>query len=449
MHPILVSFPLSLFFVSVVTTKTLRLFLNAHSFSLPVFTLFLPVFVLTDIVLICTLRLLLRRSDGLRLLGFTLAIVTSLVTFGAATSKLSFFWQTGGEIDWSDTSSFAFTEEGLNVLLSGLSTAITVGAILFVISWIIKNLVNRAVATFIEGVEIQFTSILRFGASRMGWRLPGKREDEGYLLPLRQISSSDGTDEDDDNYEDDEDMLSSEGTLPVDEHHMLSEKSSSRRRLVLSCVAGTILVAFVVNVVMYPDLPYTRVLTTLPLPLLGVFRGESQNCYGGSWPYPELISKSRWEMPNGYFKGWAPGADNKLIRKYRQRRPSWLPDPCEPRLDIHPPVDHNHRRPHEHGSTSDKHACDDFIEHACDDLVDHHHGVYHHYHYVVDHHHHIVDHHHHHHHHNVDHHLYIIDHHHHIDDVDHFDCPADHFNCPVDHFDCLVDDVDGFVEHPD
>ncbi|GAO19190.1 hypothetical protein UVI_02063600 [Ustilaginoidea virens] len=64
--------------------------------------------------------------------------------------------------------------------------------------------------------------------------------------------------------------------------------------------------------------------STLPLPLLAIFLPKPVQC-ATSWPLPELIDKSAWEAPQGYFKGWAPGAANHIIQTYRDRQPDWLP----------------------------------------------------------------------------------------------------------------------------
>lgn len=78
-----------------------------------------------------------------------------------------------------------------------------------------------------------------------------------------------------------------------------------------------------------PGPPYGHVLATLPLALLSMFKVGGmiavEDCQDATWPLPDLVSTNNWEMPNGDFKGWAPGRDNRFIRKYQESTPEWLP----------------------------------------------------------------------------------------------------------------------------
>ncbi|KHN95543.1 sulfatase domain-containing protein [Metarhizium album ARSEF 1941] len=47
-----------------------------------------------------------------------------------------------------------------------------------------------------------------------------------------------------------------------------------------------------------------------------------------TWPLPDLVTRLNWELPDGHFKGWAPGQDNEFIRRYNSRTPDWLPAPA-------------------------------------------------------------------------------------------------------------------------
>lgn len=75
--------------------------------------------------------------------------------------------------------------------------------------------------------------------------------------------------------------------------------------------------------------------TTLPLPLLDIFKSEtidpceeqvllSQN----EWPFPNQTLKAHWQKPRGNFKGWTPGHDSKPARAYKNHHPDWLPQPA-------------------------------------------------------------------------------------------------------------------------
>ncbi|ODA77234.1 hypothetical protein RJ55_06861 [Drechmeria coniospora] len=319
MHPTLASLIFAIFSVSVLSTKLLRLYLNAHSFSAVAFVIFLPIFVLPDAVLICSEWLFLRRKNGtLPFMAFAVACLISLITFFAATSQLSFFWQTGGEIEWSDAASFALHGEGRKVLLSGSGTAIVVSGVILAISWTVQTMLYRAVGILLVTVEDHLVSIFRWTLRKLGWEAYAKQGDESFL-PLREYVYDSDSDSDD---------TASERTLPVGGGNLTPDRPMTRRCLVSWGVAIAALVTFVGNVLIFdPDRPYGRVLTTLPLPLLDTFKTKHIACSGSAWPLPELIQRQNWELPEGYFKGWAPGLDNHFARTYRERRPAWLPRP--------------------------------------------------------------------------------------------------------------------------
>ncbi|EFY91068.1 Sulfatase domain containing protein [Metarhizium acridum CQMa 102] len=341
MYPPLVCFLFAIFFVSVSTTKLLSLSLNAHVFPTGVFVFCLPTFIVPDIVLITLIWILLRRRNGLfALLGFCLAclicfapasalryangcpplrIVCSLVTLGAASSQLGFFYQTGGEIDWGDATTFAFSEEGRKVLLSEGKTPLAFTCVILVVSWLVKFRLCKFVSSALAAVEIYAQSVIRWTASKVGLCKLAKADNESSLLPTQE-------------YEFDSDSESSCDGPPDTTRRRLGKTGSATTRAMhcpgfipwsygIMALSGFLAILILFD----PERPYGRMFTTLPLPLLAVFAPKSIECTSSSWPLPDLIDSSNWESPRGNFRGWAPGAANEIIQQYRDRKPDWLP----------------------------------------------------------------------------------------------------------------------------
>ncbi|KAK4087679.1 hypothetical protein Purlil1_8010 [Purpureocillium lilacinum] len=323
MHPTFVCFIFAVFCVSVLSTKALRLSQNAHSFNIVLFVIYLPVLFLPDLLLICAEWLLLRRKNGILLsvLGVTTACLISATTLFAATSQLSFWWQTGGDIEWADAAAFALHDEGRKVLMSGSGTAMAIGSAIVVVAWITKGVLSRFISAFVASVEARIFALLRWAAVKVGLTKPVKGGvDQNSLLPMQEIYSNDSDSDLDDD-------ASSDRTLPVGDGRPPSERRPTRRRIVTLFLAGTAMLVFSASaLILDTDGPYGRVLTTLPLPLLDIFRGKTISCDGSTWPLPDLVDKALWETPKGNFKGWAPaGVDNRFIRQYREREPDWVP----------------------------------------------------------------------------------------------------------------------------
>ncbi|KAG5984137.1 hypothetical protein E4U55_005936 [Claviceps digitariae] len=317
MYPLLNSFLFAIFFVSVVTTKLLRLFLNSHGFPISIFVFCLPAFLLADVILISTVWALLCRKNGvLGCMGFAVGCVVCLVTLGAASSQFGFYYQTGGEIDWGDATTFAFSEEGRKVLLSEGATPLSFACVILLISFIVKSRLCKLVGSAILSGEMHVLSALRWAARKTCLNMSNKAETESSLLPTRKHDSDSEFD-----YDSDFDNANSE-TL----NKRTSGRILYRHRFVAVSFTGLFVLGLLyITTFLKSDRPYNRMFTTLPLPLLAVFASKSVECSSTSWPLPELIGRQRWENPRGNYKGWAPGAANDIIQRYRQRVPDWLP----------------------------------------------------------------------------------------------------------------------------
>ncbi|KAG6017097.1 hypothetical protein E4U54_008358 [Claviceps lovelessii] len=327
MHPTLTSFLFAIFVISVITTKLLRLFLNAHGFPVPVFVFCLPAFLLADVILISTVWALLCRKNGvLGRLGFAVGFVVSLVTLGAASSQIGFFYQTGGEINWRDATTFAFSDEGRKVLLNEGATPLSFSCVILLIAWIVKSRLCKLCGSALSSGEVHVQSALRWAAAKTCPKRSNKAETESSLLPTREHDS-----DSDFGYDSDSDYADSE-TLnnPMSSHHDAGTRGGRamvcHRVVAVSFTALVFLGLVCISTLFNPDRPYNRMFTTLPLPLLAAFAPNSvEECSLSSWPFPELIERARWENPRGNYKGWAPGAANDINQRYRERVPEWLP----------------------------------------------------------------------------------------------------------------------------
>ncbi|KAL3952679.1 hypothetical protein ACCO45_012622 [Purpureocillium lilacinum] len=301
-RPLFSSFVFSVFFVAVESTKILHVWINTGDFPLAVVLFCLPAFFVIDVALLTAVFLLLRRKIGLlSLVGRVVACLISLVTFGAASSYWGFFWKTGGEIEWADVKSFASDAEGQRVLLSESCTALAFASAILLVAWFAKCYIYAFAAAFVSGAEAHVSAGLRCVARTTGVGMHMLTVPAEPLLP--KLEHDFGSDFEDTNPTS---MLQPEERTP----------HRCRAAHVAPWVVGTAALLLFVSLatMLDPDRPYSRMLETLPLPMAGIFMGKSVHCVDGTWPLPALIAKSRWELPRGDFKGWAPGTDSALAK---------------------------------------------------------------------------------------------------------------------------------------
>lgn len=325
MHPPLVSFLFTVFFISVTATKLLRLLVNAHSFPVAVFIFCLPAFVFTDLVLISTVWALLRRKNGvLGAFGLAVGCIICVVTLGAASSQLGFYYQTGGDIDWGDATSFAFSREGRRVLLSEGATPLSFACAILLISCIVKSRLCKLVGGAMAAGEIHARSVSRWAVTKIGIHRSNKAENESSLLPARERSCDSDFEYDSDDADSEfspNNMAPGRGNM----ENLGGHAMHCPRFVPVGFVLLVVLALLCISTLFDPDRPYNRMFITLPLPLLDAFAPKPIECRSSSWPLPELIDRVRWENPRGNYKGWAPGTANAIIQKYRDRVPEWLP----------------------------------------------------------------------------------------------------------------------------
>ncbi|KOS20118.1 hypothetical protein ESCO_006158 [Escovopsis weberi] len=329
MFPSLAPFAFAVFFISVISTKLLHLTLSAYDIPASVFIFCLPAIFFIDAVLICSVWFLLRRKSAtwLSFFGAVLGLTICLITLTAAASQWGFFYQTGGQVRWADAKAYA-NKDTVKVLLSESNSALAFGSGIVSVAWITRTVLFRFVGAFVTTAEIQIIKTAQFLLARFGRRRKASddsahiKESSADALLAAEEGASNHDDDSDDNGSDSDLSFSSK----IDQAHRMGPFVWW---LLISAVTLTV---FYIIVSVDPDWPYAEVMTTLPLPLMAIFAPKSHECIWGQdvWPLPDLISRSRWENAHGNFKGWAPGSENDLVRKYRERVPSWLPTPVPP-----------------------------------------------------------------------------------------------------------------------
>ncbi|OAA38146.1 sulfatase domain-containing protein [Metarhizium rileyi] len=309
----------SVFFVSVALAKVVRLYINAHSFSLGTFVLCLPIFLIPDaLVLLAVWSLLQHRRGRMAILGSILSCIVSVSTYVAAAALFSFFYETGGELQWADAVSFALDPGARKVASSGSSMAMIACIGILVVAFIIQDLLHSAVVAVLVKTRIQLDLILQVTMDR--------------LVPKQPVDQK-------------RSLLPTVNSLPVGDECAKELSGQKRRRFPVKSNAssppghltlgqliywymGTSLLGSLACVlILEPARPYAHISMTLPLSLLSLIKLGTpvRDCQDKTWPLPELVTRAVWERPDGYFKGWAPGLDNEFVRKYRGRIPEWLP----------------------------------------------------------------------------------------------------------------------------
>ncbi|KAJ3521707.1 hypothetical protein NM208_g13170 [Fusarium decemcellulare] len=305
--PSSVSFFFAVFFISLVFAKLLHLYIHLHSIAAIDFLVYLPTFFLQDVFLVCFARLLLRRERTIvsfvgYFLGCLLTQVSFLITFGAASSELGFYYRTGGEVEWADAGDYA-NDEGLKVLLSE-SHSVLMGWELGICYWEAHR--------------------FRFLRRKIRPQQHVPRDPENAEPLMERSSTADARASNDD-------RRSSSSSRSGEEKDSEDRPSRCRRRwcLIPSWAVASGALAFVgITAIVRPDKPFNHMSTSLPFRILDSFRPSLGFCASkNQWPLKELIDQSKWESPHEYFKGWAPGTENRFVKQYRDNPPKWLPDP--------------------------------------------------------------------------------------------------------------------------
>ncbi|PWI64993.1 hypothetical protein PCL_08352 [Purpureocillium lilacinum] len=336
-------FIFAMFSVSVAATKTLHLYVNAHAIP-PASVVLLPAFVLPDLFVLCIAHIMLRRGRWMAYwlrLSIALPVMSvdpvvmrvisrtyrtgSMVTFGAATAELTFYWATGGELKWADTAAFAFHDESRRVLLSGFPVAASVASVIILLSLAVQRTSYKSMRDFVAFTALQWSSIMMWAREKF---TRTDKHNTNPTVPWSYIS---------------EKRAASNSVLPVSIRMETSTVGATKwtgspfalrpsctgvSRLFLG-IASVALVELALITVLRPSGPYIRLLETLPVSLIQAFRDdEGQYCSSGPWPPYSGPAKSLETLPK-YAKA-SRGKQDWAIRKHRGKTPAWLSAPLPP-----------------------------------------------------------------------------------------------------------------------
>ncbi|KAH7079478.1 alkaline-phosphatase-like protein [Paraphoma chrysanthemicola] len=182
----------ALFFVAFFIAKLLHL--GSHFASLPIvlYLLYFPTFLLPDVLLLVGSKLLVYRHNGGQASTIRKCIGGVLATFtlGCSASQISFFVETGGEIQWMAASRVLGGSGGLGLLLSGMGSMIVALLILIAISVLIApwfyDLTDRVFEAVGGSFRKSFFMVIRKRAATEDYELLLSSEDE-------RTESSDGS----------------------------------------------------------------------------------------------------------------------------------------------------------------------------------------------------------------------------------------------------------------
>ncbi|KAF3482910.1 sulfatase domain-containing protein [Arthroderma uncinatum] len=283
------AFLYSLLVVSLITAKGLHLLQFARSVPPLHFIVFFPTLFISDALVALLGRVLLHGgSSGIwPAIGLAVGSFLSAVTFFAASSQLGFYYVTGTEMQWDNAGNVASDPAAIRIMLSGLLQVSVSGMILSFLSWVSSPFLYNKVGYWMSAV----------------WRMLTGPKWEMMLPTVRNQRDQ-----------------PQKGGIRV-------------RPMCLMIMLASLLVLRLVR----PSTPYGFMSTTLPVAMLRMFshrHGHHSHRHGCSsrhshtkaFPLSNLTSSEHWEKPKGNFKGWAPGDDNFMVKRYRNRRPEWVTD---------------------------------------------------------------------------------------------------------------------------
>jgi hypothetical protein len=79
----------------------------------------------------------------------------SILALGGASSQLSFFQKTGGELEWHEASSYVTSRDGLKVLLTGSVPMMIFAGVIMGIGLVVRNLLYNAAGSFVHAAGHQ------------------------------------------------------------------------------------------------------------------------------------------------------------------------------------------------------------------------------------------------------------------------------------------------------
>ncbi|KAK8198121.1 uncharacterized protein BKA78DRAFT_247175 [Phyllosticta capitalensis] len=312
------------FFVSFFAAKLLHLYTHIVSLPILLYLLYLPTFLSTDVALIAFGKLLFyrRKRCAFGMLRKVLGDLLAMLTAAASAASISFYMETGGEIQWLAGTAMANDPGGLKMLLSGLPCMALAFGVLALLAYLIAPSFNDVVDHALDAVAGAFKEI--FGFTR---RSDGAEDPEKVAMLLEETN--------DDN--------------------RISERSAIRSRKVKSLALISMLVTVIVLHVVRPTRPpYAHMSGSIPLTVVGALLFnpvDSDFCLphphepvefpfddfpafdwtGDSFEFPEWIPRSEYcrahhtyhpqddQSPSGVNKTAVEGRQNVTRKTYDPR----------------------------------------------------------------------------------------------------------------------------------
>ncbi|KAF8470037.1 alkaline-phosphatase-like protein [Kalaharituber pfeilii] len=279
--------------ISLLSAKLMHLFSHFTALPLILFLLYLPTFLLLDLLVVFGGRALFKWSK----IG---GIILSCLVTSTAAAQIGFFIETGGEIRWSFMLKVMREPEGFfGMLMSGFpGLALTIG-IFGGIAWLFNPGLYNITWRFLRWTgHTIYPPAIRWKRYRRNSNL--REEAEGLVSGSEQEKSM---------------------------NRQCSFFGLTWGRVGLIAYAVTMIVLLVVR----PSSPYRHLSGTLPFTIFeGLWTTRSEFCEPIPWdegavefPYPDLISNKLWTLdnPDGR-RGWRPGSNVWQPRE----RPDWLPE---------------------------------------------------------------------------------------------------------------------------
>ncbi|KAK7542135.1 alkaline-phosphatase-like protein [Phyllosticta citribraziliensis] len=274
------------FFVSFFAAKLLHLYTHILSLPILLYLLYLPTFLSTDVALLAFGKLLFyrRKRCAFGMLRKLLGGLLAMLTAAAAAASISFYMETGGEIQWLAGTAMANDPGGLKMLLSGLPCMALAFGVLALLAYLIAPSFNDVVDHALDAVAGSFKEV--FGCSR---RSDGADDPEKVAMLVEETNGED----------------------------RIRERSAVYPRKLRSLALISALVTVIVLHVVRPTRPpYAHMSGSIPLTVVGALLFnpvDSDFCL----PYPrepvefpfEDFPAFDWEGGSSDFPEWMPRSD--------------------------------------------------------------------------------------------------------------------------------------------
>ncbi|KAH4294153.1 hypothetical protein HBH64_164920 [Parastagonospora nodorum] len=313
----------ALFFVAFFVAKLLHL--GSHFGSLPIvlYLLYTPTFFLPDVLLLVGSKVLVYRHNGGQSSAFRkfFGAILALSTAACSASQISFFIETGGEIQWMAASRVLGGTGGMGLLLSGLPAMIVAFMVLYAVALLISPIFYDAVDHVLGHLRWSFKQSFLVLTRR-------QRDTENYELLISIQDNQSQSSEDDEQSEE-------------------KPTSSKRRPSMLNALAtaittiGLSILVMVLQTVRPTSPPYAHMSGSLPVTIIeaALFQPiNSEFCL----PHPVEDVLFPFERFTKFFEipeslDWMPNGPN-CLRDNRPESPVWMEHPGQnDRNDHHRP----------------------------------------------------------------------------------------------------------------